>query len=146
MEGKALRNHCRVQNIALKSPMILYSRKKAQPQKTSNHIMTKQWECFSSFTCFFFYFLMFRSCAVMSLLSFEQRTRSAAMWQGWLMIIGLKTLPNSWTKQQNEHRHWLSKSQKYRWHDAAFIFFNPSSSEKKKTPCRTLKEAHHNLH
>lgn len=80
--------------IALKSPTMLYPSKKAEPQKTSNHMMTEHWEYFPSFTCFF-YFLMLRRCAVTSLLSFEQRTSSAAVWRGWLLIIGLKMLPSA---------------------------------------------------
>lgn len=80
--------------IALKSPTMLYPSKKAEPQKTSNHMMTEHWEYFPSFTCFL-YFLMFRRCAVTSLLSFEQRTSSAAVWRGWLLIIGLKMLPSA---------------------------------------------------
>lgn len=79
---------------ALKSPTMLYPSKKAEPQKTSNHMMTEHWEYFPSFTCFL-YFLMLRRCAATSLLSFEQRTSSAAVWRGWLLIIGLKMLPSA---------------------------------------------------
>lgn len=91
VNGRKSIEKCR---IALKSPTMLYPSKKAEPQKTSNHMMTEHWEYFPSFTCFL-YFLMLRRCAATSLLSFEQRTSSAAVWRGWLLIIGLKMLPSA---------------------------------------------------
>lgn len=53
MEEKALRNAEQKSITALKSPTMLYPSKKAEPQKTSNHMMTKHWEYFPSFTRFF---------------------------------------------------------------------------------------------
>lgn len=51
VNGRKSIEKCR---IALKSPTMLYPSKKAEPQKTSNHMMTKHWEYFPSFTRFFF--------------------------------------------------------------------------------------------